>query len=319
MPPSSKCFFSLEHFSHPCEPRRKSFDSFPSKPGSPARLLLAHWGGKRAALHHPRRLYIYARYALIALFFLLASEYQLCGQKVVLAKLPETSDSAAVLPDDPSAFADPQMSAVSKSASTQPTSQSGQQTSRILGIIPNFRSVSADVKLPPQSPKEKFVLTMQDSFDYSSFLFVGILAGVSQAENSYPEFHQGAAGYARYYWHSFADNVGGNFMTEFAVPTLTREDPRYYTKGSGGLIKRTGYSISRLLITRTDDGNPTANLSEVIGNGAAAGISDLYYPGRERTWTKTGQKWIVQIGIDGFSNLVKEFWPDVNDHVFHTH
>lgn len=257
---------------------------------------------------------------LIGLFFAFVCASQLYSQEVAFAGVSESgSSSSTLLPDAPSTILDAQQSATPSDPQQQSTPKAGQQTSRILGIIPNFRSVSADVKLPPQSTKEKFILTLQDSFDYSAFLFVGILAGVGQAQNSYPEFHQGAAGYARYYWHSFADNVDGNLMTEFAVPTLTKEDPRYYTKGRGGLIKRTGYSVSRLLITRTDNGNPTPNFSEVVGNGAAAGISALYYPSRERTWTKTGQKWILQIGIDGFSNLVKEFWPDVNDHLFHTH
>lgn len=198
----------------------------------------------------------------------------------------------------------------------------GKQTKRILYVIPNFRSVSVDQVLPPQSPKEKFVLMLQDSFDYSSFIYVGGVAGVADAEKSYPEFGHGAAAYGRYYWHSFADNVGGNLFTETVVPIATHEDPRYYTMGRGGILKRSVYSVSRLLITRTDltatnHAHNTFNFSEVVGNGAGAGLSDLYYPSRERTWTKTGQKWIVQIGLDGGSNLVKEFWPDVNDHIFH--
>jgi hypothetical protein len=198
----------------------------------------------------------------------------------------------------------------------------GKQTKRILYVIPNFRSVSVDQILPPQSPKEKFVLMLQDSFDYSSFIYVGGVAGVADAEKSYPEFGHGAAAYGRYYWHSFADNVGGNLFTEALVPIATHEDPRYYTLGRGGIFKRSVYSVSRLLITRTDltatnHAHNTLNISEIVGNGAAAGISNLYYPGRERTWTKTGQKWIAQIGLDGASNLVKEFWPDVNSHIFH--
>lgn len=199
---------------------------------------------------------------------------------------------------------------------------SGKQTKRILYVVPNFRSVSVDEILPPQTPKQKFVLMLQDSFDYSSFLYVGGLAGVSQIENSYPEFGHGTAAYGRYYWHSFADNVGGNLFTEALVPIATHEDPRYYTMGRGGILKRSVYSISRLLITRSDltaanNAHNTLNISEVVGNGAGAGISNLYYPSRERTWTKTGQKWIIQIGLDGGSNLVKEFWPDANAHIFH--
>ena len=70
-------------------------------------------------------------------------------------------------------------------------------------------------------------------------------------------------------------------------------------------------------MSRTDSGGRTINISEIAGNGAGAGISDLYYPSRERTWTKTGQKWVTQIALDGVFNIVKEFWPDVNHLIFH--
>jgi hypothetical protein len=108
-------------------------------------------------------------------------------------------------------------------------------------------------------------------------------------------------------------------MTEAIVPIATREDPRYYTLGRGGLFKRSYYAVSRLLITRTDadpDRN-TFNFSEVVGNGAASGIAYFYYPSQERNWTKVGQRWLLQIGLDGMSNVVKEFWPDVAHGLFH--
>jgi len=211
---------------------------------------------------------------------------------------------------DPNALPDPPMTHSSADAE-------GQQTRRILGIMPNFRSVSVDQTLPPLSSREKLKLTLQDSFDYSSFVFVGILAGISQAEDSYPEFHGGAPAYARYYWHSYADTLNGNLMTEFVVPSATREDPRYYTLGRGGFVKRTGYSVTRLLVTRSDQGGQVPNFSEIVGNGAAAGISGLYYPARYRTWTKTGQRWVMQVSLDGLSNLVKEYWPDLNAKLYH--
>ena len=206
------------------------------------------------------------------------------------------------------------------SSNTTPTNdpdRTGVQTKRILGLIPNYRSVSADTELPPQSFKDKFWLATQDSFDYSSFILAGALAGVAQAQNSYPEFHQGAAGYGRYYWHAFADQAVGNYMTEAIVPSLTREDSRYYTLGRGSLLHRSGYAVSRLFITRTDSGGRTFNVSEIGGNLAGAAISNTYYPSHERTWTKTQQKWFTQVGLDGVFNMFKEFWPDINRAVFH--
>jgi hypothetical protein len=191
------------------------------------------------------------------------------------------------------------------------------QSKRILWIFPNYRAVSTNTQLPRLSLREKFWLATQDSFDYSSFVSSGIISGVSQARNSYPEFGNGGAAFGRYYWHAVADQAVGNYMTEAIVPALTHEDPRYYTLGHGGFLKRTGYAVSRLLVTRTDSGHSTFNISEIVGNGAGAGISDTYYPARERTWTKTGQKWLTQIALDGVFNILKEFWPDINQAIFH--
>jgi hypothetical protein len=222
---------------------------------------------------------------------------------------------SASLPDAPQAQSSSSSATVPQS-STNPA-PAPKQTKRILFIIPNFRAVSADVKLPPTTTGEKFKIFLSDSFDYSGFVEVALLAGDADAHKSEPEFQHGAAAYARYYWHSFADNTDGNLMTEFLVPTASREDPRYYTLGHGGFLHRSVYSISRLIITRDNHGNATPNFSEIVGNGAAAGISNFYYPSPDRTWTKTGQRWILQVGIDGVANLVKEFWPNINDKVFH--
>jgi hypothetical protein len=236
---------------------------------------------------------------------------------------PSASDSAiAALPDAPGVVPQSSQSQDPAAApSTQTTPQNGslegKQTKRILFIVPNFRSVSVDTKLPPQTYKGKFMGATEDSFDYSSFIFAGLLAGVDQAEDSYPEFHQGAAGYGRYFWHTFADQTDENYQVEFIFPTLLRQDPRYYTLGHGGFVKRTIYSFGRVLITRTDSGGETFNASEIVGAGAAAGISSLYYPSPERTWTKTGQRWLLNVSLDGATFIFKEFWPDINSAIFH--
>lgn len=229
---------------------------------------------------------------------------------------------AATFAQSPGGVPDENKSGESSSASrtqapAQESTAGGEQSKRILWVIPNYRAVSADTRLPALSFGGKFKLATEDSFDYSSILVAGFMAGTSMAKNETPEFHQGGAGYARYFWHSFADQAVGNYLTEFIVPYATHEDPRYYTLGHGGIFKRTYYAVNRLFITRTDSGGRTFNFSEIVGNGAGAGISDLYYPSPERTWTKTGQKWATQVALDGIFNVMKEFWPDVRHSIFH--
>lgn len=195
--------------------------------------------------------------------------------------------------------------------------QAPRQTKRILDIIPNFRSVSAGEKLPPQSVKDKFVTCTQDSFDYTSPVIPALLAGYSMATDATPEFHQGAAGYGRYFWHAAVDQTSENYMVEFIVPVITHEDTRYYTLGKGSFFARTGYALSRAVITRSDSGKEVFNISEVVGAGASSGISSLYYPSRERSFSNTGKEWGIDVGIDAASFVLKEFWPDINHHVFH--
>ncbi len=171
--------------------------------------------------------------------------------------------------------------------------------------------------LPPQTVMDKFKTGLADSFDYSAFVFVGIQAGIAQGTDSYPDFHQGAAGYARYYWHTFADQTDENLIVESILPSALHEDSRYYTLGHGGFLKRSGYAISRALITRNDAGGETANVAEVLGAGSSAAISSLYYPTQYRTWTKVGQRWLTNVVLDTATLYVKEFWPDVNSALSH--
>ncbi len=208
-------------------------------------------------------------------------------------------------------------------AATPPSDESkkddtaqGEQTNRILGVMPNYRAVSADTILPPLSPGGKFVLATHDSLDYTSGLFAGLLAGWKYSQRSYPEFHSEWAGYSRYLWRAFADQAIGNYFTEAIVPSVLHEDPRYYTLGHGSILHRTEYAITRLVVTKTDSGKLRFNTSEILGNGMAAGVSDLYYPSQERTFTKTTENWGTEVAADGIANVIKEFWPDVRRRFF---
>ncbi|MGA2889467.1 MAG: hypothetical protein ABSE51_15575 [Terracidiphilus sp.] len=222
--------------------------------------------------------------------------------------LPWQRDLPAQVPDAPAP----------KIATSQPdtSDNQGKQTKRILGIIPNFRAVYTTTILPAQSVKNKFVTATEDSFDYSAIFIPAVLAGYSLKTNSTPEFATGAVGYGRYLWHAAVDQTSENYMVEFVVPAMTHEDTRYYTLGRGGSLKRTGYALSRAVVTRSDSAKEEFNISEVLGAGASAGLSSLYYPASQRNFSDVGKEWGIDIGIDGLSFVAKEFWPDINRTLF---
>jgi len=187
----------------------------------------------------------------------------------------------------------------------------GKQTKRMFGVIPNFAAVSANTELPPLTTRGKFWIATQDSVDYSAFVWAGMQAGQSMALRSYPELGHGMAGYARYYWRAFADQASGSYFTEAIVPSLTHEDPRYYTLGHGGVFHRAVYALSQVVLTRTDSGGTSFNLSEVGGNALEAGLANLYYPPEERSFHNTAVNWASQLEAASLNNLAKEFWPDI--------
>jgi hypothetical protein len=187
---------------------------------------------------------------------------------------------------------------------------------RILWVIPAYRVEENSSDIKPLTPGAKFKIACYDSFDPSAFLVAGIFAGVSMAQNQHRGYGVGAEGYGRYYGAAFGDQGIGNFMSGAIFPVAFRQDPRYFTKGTGGFWKRTAYAVSREVVTRGDNGHSQFNISELGGSAVAAGISNAYYPDNERTAGKTAARWGMQIGFNALFNEAKEFWPDVRHKLF---
>ena len=109
------------------------------------------------------------------------------------------------------------------------------QPKRILGVMPNYRAVSAGVKPPPPKPHEAFMVATQNSFDYSAFVFVGITSLLAEGTGAHTQLGKGVGGFWAYYWRGYLDKTDGNYMVDFAMPTVFHQDERYYAKGEGGI------------------------------------------------------------------------------------
>jgi hypothetical protein len=182
-------------------------------------------------------------------------------------------------------------------------------------VMPNYLTVDGESQVKPVSWKEKFAMSAKGSFDPYEFTIVGIVAGIRQAENSYPAFGQGMAGFGKRYGAAFADQVDGNIMVGGLFPTILKTDPRYFRLGKGSFKRRFGYAADRILITRTDSGRHIFNVPEFAGNATAIAISNFYYPESNLRFTSSFYGWVTQMGIDAFGNELKEFWPDVHHYL----
>jgi subtilisin family serine protease len=207
----------------------------------------------------------------------------------------------------------------SKKAAGEGSQNSQEQPKRILGLMPNYRAVTAGEIPPPPTPKEAFKIATLNSFDYSSYLFVGITSLLAEGSAAHPDLGKGPAGYWRYYWRGFVDKTDGNYLVIFALPTVFHQDERYYAKGEGNIWKRVLYASSRVLITPDYHGHNTFNTSEILGRGIAQGISMSYYPSNDRKIGEISEKYGFAVGRDALTDIFREFWPDISNHIHHRH
>ena len=182
---------------------------------------------------------------------------------------------------------------------------------RVLFIIPNYRSVAAGSILPPQTVHQKFSTALSDTIDPANFALSALVAAYDYGRGATQEFGSGGVAFGRYYWHALADQSIENISVEFLVPALTHEDTRYYTLGKGSTGKRLKYSVTRILITRTDSGKETLNLGEILGAGLASGVSSRYYPPSQRDAGSVLSSYALNLGIDAASYVVREFDVDL--------
>jgi hypothetical protein len=182
-----------------------------------------------------------------------------------------------------------------------------EEKQRILGVIPNFY-VSYVPDAAPLNPKQKFKLAWKSVVDPVTIVLVGGTAGVEQAQNHFQGYGQGAQGYGKRFGANYADTVIGTFIGGAILPSVLKQDPRYFYKGTGSKASRALYAIANSVICKGDNKRWQANYSGIAGSLAAGGISNLYYPEQDRNGAGlTFENAAIGIGETAITNLFQEF------------
>jgi hypothetical protein len=182
-----------------------------------------------------------------------------------------------------------------------------EEKQRVLGIVPNFY-VSYIPNAVSLTPRQKFKLAWKTSVDPVTFLIVGASAGVEQAQNHFNGYGQGTEGYAKRFGAGYADTVSGTFIGGAILPSLLKQDPRFFYKATGSFRVRFLYALAASVVCKGDNGHWQANYSNVLGNLASGGISNLYYPDQDRNGAGlTFENGAIGIATGAVANLLQEF------------
>jgi hypothetical protein len=201
---------------------------------------------------------------------------------------------------------------------TQPVSQQDkaaaqveqQEHQRILGVVPNFNT-SYIQDAAPLSRKQKFSLAFKSATDFGTIGVAAFDAAYNEWTDSFPEYGEGMRGYGKYLGASFADTFDGTMLGNALFPALLKQDPRFFRKGTGTFSARLFYAIGTTFWCRNDNGGRGPNYSNLLGNLAAGGISNLYYPASDRGASLTIERGLVVTAEGAIGGVFEEFWPDI--------
>jgi hypothetical protein len=168
----------------------------------------------------------------------------------------------------------------------------------------------------PLTPVEKLTIFYQSTYSPYTFLSAAFDAGLAQAEGDFRGYGGGLQGYGKRYGAILADAEASIFFSKFFFPWILKQDPRYFRMEEGPLSKRALYAVSRVLVTRSDQGGCTFNSSRLLGRLVVKSLSNSYYPAERRGLGPTLRRTANGMITDASMSLAKEFWPDIRDKLF---
>ena len=181
-----------------------------------------------------------------------------------------------------------------------------QEKQRVFGFLPNFY-VSYVSGAVPLTFKQKTKLAWKSSTDPITIGSTVVGAEIEQQRNWYRAYGRGAQGYAKRFGVTYGNVAIGTFLGSAVMPSVFKQDPRYFYKGRGSWNSRLWYALSRSVIAKGDNGNWQPNYSNFLGNLAAAGISDTYLPPKNRNVGFVFQTAGIRVVETAFANVFQEF------------
>lgn len=244
---------------------------------------------------------------------LLATMAPLCRAQILAAG--SDINAAPMLPDAPvpsaraansadrrtDVFALIQAGTPATPASTRRTRQAGRFDTNI----------APDEIAPPMTASDKVIVGLKDSVSPLSAISWLTSAGWSHLIDGKPNYGVDSGAFGERLGASVLRDTSETIFTESVFAPIFHEDPRYYQLGRGHSILRRGvYAATRVVITRSDNGRATPNLSLFAGDAVGAALAVTYYPSKNTSFRESMETFSGSLGGSALGFVVDEFLDD---------
>jgi hypothetical protein len=256
-----------------------------------------------------------------------ASDLPDAPQPAALVLIASEASGSSSLELDPQTASQPPAKVVGEGRPGTPVDADGhaiplerRQPTRILGIMPNFRTVSGGEKPHPPGWKYNFTVANHQALDYSTFVFLGLTSLTAEGMDAHPALGKGGGGFYAYTWRGFLDKSDNTYLSAWLLASTLHEDTRYYALGSPHrIVTRALYVISRQAVARTYDGHQTPNIAGLGGKVLTQVVSRSYYPPSATSFNVLATKFAYSVMRDVAFSAIREFYPDIAAHYIRKH
>ena len=150
-------------------------------------------------------------------------------------------------------------------------------------------------------------MAYRKTFDPSFLIESAMFAGFDQVANYGPQYGPGAGPFAERFGYNAANLASTFLFTDAVLPTVFKQDPRYFRKGSGSFASRLWWCFRSELVAYSDQGKQMPNVANMLGFGMSTALSNAYSPDSSITFPKTMERYGVKVGVSFGLNVMREF------------
>ncbi|MGB0123844.1 MAG: hypothetical protein WA419_19640 [Silvibacterium sp.] len=178
-----------------------------------------------------------------------------------------------------------------------------------------FYPLGKPPKTGPLSSRDKLRIAASNVVDPFNLITIGATAAITIGSDPDTGYGPGMKGWAKNSGTLLTEDMSGAFFVTYLVPSLTRQDPRYYRMPNGSIPRRILNVLVQPIWTRSDSGKHMLNYGNLIGVPATITLANVYVPGRKQGVGPTAESSAITIASSPIDNLVTEFLPDVAKHI----
>ena len=166
-------------------------------------------------------------------------------------------------------------------------------------------------EVKPLTPSEKARLAVRNLLDPFNAVTILGNAAISVGADPHSDYGPGMRGFARYVGVSYSQDMTGEFLGTFLIPSLVHQDPHYHRMPHASIPRRVLNAIVQVGWTQGDNGKGMPNYANIFGFPIGAEISDLYVPGVETDLRSTAARVATGWALAPTDNFITEFLPDL--------